>query len=127
MNTLEMAKKDLPGESIPKSGGEILLIEKGSVTARIPVKNILFVRSEHVYCRIYFVNDQRLLQRISLESLLTKLPEDKFLQVHRSCAINVDFVRSFNSSRVFLGEVEIPIGRTWRVEAVARLRAIYGK
>jgi DNA-binding LytR/AlgR family response regulator len=114
-------RKGQPRENSSPSGQETILIEKGKLSVRIPVRNILFVKSEHVYCRIFFFNDQRVLQRISLANLLRNLPEGKFLRVHRSYAINVDYVQKFSRSWIQLGGAKIPIGRTWRAEALARL------
>ncbi len=99
-----------------------IMIEKGKLRIRIPVQNILFVKAEHVYCRIYFFNDQRVLKRISLDKLMTKLPEDMFLRVHRSFMVNVNHVGKFNSSKIQIGEAVIPIGRTWKASVLPRLQ-----
>ena len=97
-------------------------IEKGKVRLRIPAKHILYVKAEHVYCRLFFPNDQRVLKRISLERLLAKLPAEKFVRVHRSYAVNVDHILNFSSTRILLGDTEIPIGRKWRGEVLEKLR-----
>ncbi|MEM9528225.1 MAG: LytTR family DNA-binding domain-containing protein [Bacteroidota bacterium] len=101
-----------------------IMIKKEKLQIRIPVKDILFVKAEHVYSRIHLVKDQRILQRISLESLLEQLPQDKFLRVHRSFIINLDHVQKFNSTKVLLGNTVIPIGRSWKASVVPKLRQI---
>lgn len=114
-------KKHNDGAEKPNS---TILIEQDKVRVQIPVQNILFIKSEHVYCRIFFTNDQQILQRISLEKLLVRLPQDGFLRVHRSYIINVEHVKKFSKKQVFIGETVITIGRTWREQVVPRLKAL---
>ena len=104
--------------------GQSIWVEKGKVRIRIPVHNILYVKAEHVYCRLFFPNDQRVLKRISLDRLTSELPSGEFLRVHRSYLVNVDYVERFNASKILIGKAEIPIGRTWRKEVVSRLQQL---
>ncbi len=100
------------------------MIEKGKLRINIPVQNILFIKSEHVYCRLFFINNQKVLQRISLEKLLDKLPEDTFIRVHRSFLVNVNHISKFNHSKVMVGDTVIPIGRTWKEKVVPVLKQV---
>lgn len=118
-----LSKKNRPGD-LTNEPSQTIQVERGKLRIRVPVQNIIFVKSEHVYCRIFFLNDQRVLQRVSLQQLLTTLPAENFLRVHRSYAVNTDHIDHFNSTRVLLGEVAIPIGRKWRPEVLERLREL---
>ena len=119
------AKERDPSTPRPgNSGRRTLMIDKGKVKVRIPVQNVLFVKAEHVYCRIFFTNDQRVLQRTSLEKLQARLPADRFVRVHRSFLVNVDHVRKYTSKKILIGDVVIPIGRTLRDRVVARLNEL---
>ena len=103
-------------------GKNSLEIEHGKLRIRISVQNILFVRAEHVYCRIFFLNDQKILQRVSIDRLLNKLAAGKFLRVHRSYVVNLNCVEHWSSTKVIVGGVTIPVGRTRREEVVLRLK-----
>ncbi|SEQ54589.1 LytTr DNA-binding domain-containing protein [Neolewinella agarilytica] len=119
-----LAKNDRNSNDPFDKEGQSIWVEKGKVRVRIPVRNILYVKAEHVYCRLFFPNDQRVLKRISLDRLTSELPSGKFLRVHRSYLVNVDYVEHFNASKILIGKTVIPIGRTWRKEAVSRLRQL---
>lgn len=120
-----MMAKDRKNKQRPTpDSSQTIEIEKGKLRVRIPVQNIIFVKSEHVYSRIFFYNDQRILQRISLDKLLEQLPADKFIRVHRSYLVNVDYVQKFNSTNILVGETVIPIGRTWRDKVLAVLHRL---
>ncbi|MEM6770354.1 MAG: LytTR family DNA-binding domain-containing protein [Bacteroidota bacterium] len=118
-DTLFFSKKEKP-----LGKPQVIEIEHGKLRVNIPVQNILFIKAEHVYSRIFFSNDQRVLQRISLDKMLAKLPQDRFLRVHRSYIINLAHVRKFNSTKVLVGEKVIPIGRTWRDQVIPKLLEI---
>ena len=110
----------------PANQPPTLVIKRNKLLFRVSVRDILFIKSEHVYCRIFFTNDQRLLQRTSLEKLLERLPEDRFLRVHRSFAINVEHIRRYNSKKIYIGDTVITIGRTLRQVVAERLREMLG-
>ncbi len=95
----------------------------GKLHVRLAVKDILYVQAEHVYARIYCSNQQRILQRISLSSLLSQLPADQFLQVHRSYVVNLDSVDSWSVELLFVDGTKIPISRNRRKEVIQRLEA----
>lgn len=104
------------------SASHIVEIVRGKIKIRLPIQNIIYVRGEHVYARIHFVNDQQIVQRISLKNLLTQLPEDIFLRIHRSYLINSDYVQAFSSKVVVMaGGHKLPVGRSRRKEVFSRL------
>ena len=45
---------------------------------------------------------------------MTKLPARHFLQVHKSFAINTDYLDSLDYACIQIGEDEIPVGRKYR-------------
>ncbi len=109
------------------SASHLVEIDQGKIKIRIPIQNILFVKAEHVYSRIFFSNDQQILQRVSLEKFLQRLPKHKFMRVHRSYLVNVEHIVKFNNTRILIGETVIPIGRSWRDKVVQRLRFLSSK
>lgn len=54
-------------------------------------------------------------------SNLEKALPQKFIRVHRSFIVNQDFISAFSSSKINLGEIEIPIGRKYKNDAMNRL------
>ena len=87
---------------------------EGKVCQRIFWQDILYVRAEHVYVRIFFRNRKSLLLRKSLRDLLLELPQDSFLQVHRSYIINPAWVSGWNSKELSIEGQSLPISRSRR-------------
>ena len=86
---------------------------------KVFLKDILYIESLKDYVRIKTEKESLITyQRISY--LEAKLPEDKFLRVHKSFIVAVDKVASLASNSVKIKEKEIPVGRNYKMN-VAKL------
>jgi DNA-binding LytR/AlgR family response regulator len=86
---------------------------------KVFLKDILYIESLKDYVRIKTEKESLITyQRISY--LEEKLPEDKFLRVHKSFIVAVDKVASLASNSVKVREKEIPVGRNYKMN-VAKL------
>ena len=84
---------------------------------KVFLKDILYIESLKDYVRIKTETESLITyQRISY--LEEKLPEDKFLRVHKSFIVAVDKVASLSSNSVKVREKEIPVGRNYKMNVV---------
>ncbi len=91
-----------------------LFIKSGYRTVRINFSDIRYIEGLDDYIRIHFISDQpSLLSLMSLKSVLEKLPEDRFMRVHRSFIVSLKHVRSIRNKYIFLDNVKIPVGDTY--------------
>jgi len=86
--------------------------------------SIAYARAEHIYVEIFFGGNRRMLHRDSLAALLETLPEEAFMQVHRSYVVNLKWVKEWRSDALFIGDAKIPISRNRRQEVMARLQSL---
>lgn len=98
-----------------------LTIKDGHSIIKIPMHEIICLESDRNYTLIHTINQRKKVVRIALTELLTDLPSDIFLRVHRSFIVNINCVTSFNSTQVYLKEIAAPIGRTYKDEAFEKL------
>lgn len=99
--------------------GEVVL-KTGTMNERVNVSDILYLKSDHVYVEVV-LKDRTLLVRKSLKALLEELPQNLFFQVHRSYAVNINYVVSFGAGILVLSGIEIPVSRSFQNELVSRL------
>ena len=87
---------------------------------KVLLKDILYVESLKDYVRVRTqTRTVTAYQRIS--NLEEKLPEDRFIRIHRSYIIAMDKVDAYSNPSVEIGGKEIPIGRNYRNEAMKAL------
>jgi DNA-binding LytR/AlgR family response regulator len=84
---------------------------------KVYLNDILYIESLRDYVRVKTTQRQVITyQKISY--LEQKLPEGKFVRIHRSFIIPVDKVTSFTATTARVGTMDIPIGRNFKNEAL---------
>lgn len=133
LKTLELIQsKHLYESKLRELGGlgvgdkqEYFFVRIGNNLKRIDVNAIQYVEVEEKYCSIYADNRQFHV-KIALKDFLKKLPETKFIRVHRSFVVNVDFISTIklNENMIFLGEHKIPFSRTYKDQLFSGINLI---
>ncbi len=101
--------------------------ERGYINIRANRKNvklfhdqILYVESLADYVKIHVLEEKPIITKEKISGIEERLP-DLFLRIHRSFLVNKDLVRSFNKEEVIVGDVSLPISRTYKKEALTHL------
>ncbi len=87
-----------------KSGGEYL---------NIYLDQIDYINSDGDYTMVY-LKDKKHLVAHPLRYWLEILPEDQFCQIHKSYIVNIQAISKVTGGQVFLSEVTLPVGRTFK-------------
>ncbi len=122
--SIEIALSNTPVEDKenPKIESDSIFVKKNNAVIKVKFKDILYITSEDIYCKIILKSDNYLV-RSSLKNLLLKLPES-FIRVHKSYIINFENMESFSYDNVQIGKIEIPVGRQYRDELLSRVDLI---
>lgn len=81
---------------------------------KVFLDSILYLKSDHIYIEMYTKTD-KIVIRNSLQEF-HKLLDDRFIRVHRSYIVNMDFVEKVGSDSLTIDEQEIPISTANRKE-----------
>jgi len=93
-----------------EANNEFLFLKSEYKIRRINFNEIKYVEGLKDYVKVYLQNeDKPILSLNSLKSLETKLPESKFMRVHRSFIVNLDKIEIIERSRIVFGKIYIPI------------------
>ncbi len=77
---------------------------------KIMVDEITHIEGMKDYVKIFTTTAKRpILTKSTLKGIEEKLPENKFLRVHKSFIINVEKVKSIRNHQITIGEHEIPV------------------
>jgi len=88
----------------------------------VPVEDILFLQADHIYVQVNLTDEKQFLQRSTLKETLEQLPEDQFVQTHRSFAVNIDQVTRWDSEYLYVQDNAIPISRSRRKRVLSLLK-----
>ncbi len=106
----KLLQKDLETEGVD------YIVVKVTQTKRhkILFRDITYIEAQQNYCNIHHRDDTQLMVRTTLNNILEQLPSDMFCQVHRSFIVNKTRITSMDSSRIYIGDVSIPVSRTYK-------------
>lgn len=81
---------------------------------KIPYDEILYLEGLDDYVKIHLNAGKKITARISMKGMQEKLPDHLFLRVHRSYIVPLNKIKSFQNKVLSLGEIEIPVGDTYK-------------
>lgn len=87
---------------------------------KVVLKEILYIESLKDYVRIHTLKD-KLVVKGNLGLFMKQLPENQFARIHRSFAVALEQVQSFNQSEVIVNGQSLPIGSSYREVFMKRL------
>ncbi len=98
-----------------ESNAEFLFLKSDYKIKRINFNDILYIEGLKDYVKVYTYNDPKpVLSLTSLKTLEAKLPESKFMRVHRSFIVNLDRIATIERSRIVFGKAYIPVSEQYK-------------
>lgn len=99
-----------------------LMIRADYKLNRIEFEDILLIEGLDDYIQIHLKNKTKIVARLSMKNMLEKLPETKFLRVHRSFIIPINKVKTVQNKVIQVDEFSVPIGETYKEEILKILQ-----
>jgi DNA-binding LytR/AlgR family response regulator len=92
--------------------------------AVIPLENIIYVQSDGPYVEFYLKDKERPeVDRNTLKKLSQELPNNQYIQVHRSYIVNLAYIRSIYSNKLILKNgIELTISRSFKTQVESALQ-----
>ncbi len=99
--------RDLAAKT-PQTSGHIFVKSKHSLV-KIILDELLFIENLKDYVRFYLKDGSKVMSLMSLKSLEEKLPEERFIKVHRSYIIGVSHITSIQKKAITINNHNIPV------------------
>lgn len=90
-----------------------LFVKDGHDWVQVKFSNLVYAKAEDNYVDLY-ETDKHTLTRITLTELLTKLPKDQFLRVHKSFIISRQKIERIEKHQVIVAGNKIPLSKLYR-------------
>ncbi len=102
--------------SKPKEGDNeemtSFFVKEGSSLIKIDIDKLMLAKADDNYTKIYTVDSSHLLSS-TLKKIEDKLPTDKFVRIHRSYIVNINFIDKIDDGYLFIDTHRLPIGRSY--------------
>lgn len=97
------------------AGNEYFFLNVDYSMVKVMFADIIWVEGLRDYLKIHLVPPAKpLVARISMKAIEEELPSSKFLRIHKSFIVSVDYITSVKKSSVFAGNMELPVGETYK-------------
>lgn len=87
-----------------------LFLKTGTRYEKLDLKELAYVKANGKYTELHFTFGKRLI-RMPLSTFIQENNNVTFLRVHKTYAVNPDFITSFSADELLLVNSKIPIGR----------------
>jgi len=110
-------QSELEAQALPsiEANSQFLFLKSEYKIRRINFNDILYIEGLKDYIKVYTTGeDKPVLSLNSMKSLEQKLPENKFMRVHRSFIVNLDRIDTIERSRIIFGKTYIPVSDQYK-------------
>lgn len=112
---LKIIESENKGENSITASSDFLFLKSEYKIKRINFDEILYIEGLKDYVKIYIKNEPKpILSISSLKALELKLPDDKFMRVHRSFIVNLSSISTIERSRIVYGKIYIPVSDQYK-------------
>jgi two-component system, LytTR family, response regulator len=92
---------------------EYLFLKVDNKMQKLQFADILYIEAMKDYVKIWTPSG-KILTLCNIKNFLEKLPENRFLRIHKSYAISLDKIDAIKSKHVEVAGKDIPVGNTYR-------------
>lgn len=102
-----------------------LFVKDGVSLTKVLLSAIRYIEAYDKYCYIHIQHKKYMIKE-RLKNISEKLPDDLFIQVHRSYIINIEAIDDIQltHSKLLIGKKEIGIGKTYRHGFLSRINIL---
>lgn len=112
INKLE--KKEIPKSFSPIKVSEArLFLRSDKKLVQVKSGEVLFVESIGNYVKVV-TGDQEIRVREKLSEIIKMLPENDFIQVHKSFLVAKNHIHTIEGNRILIRDYVIPVGKTYK-------------
>jgi len=104
-------------QNVPKNNTEntsSIFLRSNKKYIQVTLDTIQYIEAAGNYTKIVTTNNTVTI-REKISSVLLSLPENDFLQVHKSFAVTKKYINSIEGNRIFIGDHSIPIGKMYKM------------
>lgn len=97
-----------------EKGPRQIFLRQNNSYIQVNIDSILYLEASGNYTKV-ITKDTPITIRGKISDMIALLPQQEFLQVHKSFAIATTHITSIEGNRIRMGEHHVPIGKTYKI------------
>ena len=106
---------------LEQAKSDFIFVRSERKMVRINFDEILYIESLSDYIKIY-TKEKTVITRETISNMEAKLPNTKFLRIHRSFLIAIGKIETYTNEFVEVNKEELPISRTYKESVLQKLK-----
>jgi DNA-binding LytR/AlgR family response regulator len=98
-----------------------IFLQSNKKYIQVDINGILYIEAFGNYTKIVSTTDTISI-REKISTLLELLPQNNFIQVHKSFAVAPNHIKSIEGNRIFIAGFIIPIGKIFKINIIQLLK-----
>jgi two-component system, LytTR family, response regulator len=116
LNSLKQQVKSSPAN-------DFMFVNVDYSQLKLMFNDIIWIEGLRDYLKIHLKSTSKpLLVRASFKTIEPELPANKFLRIHKSFIVSLESITAIRKNSVFIKDIELPIGETFRDEVDKLIR-----
>jgi len=96
-----------------EDSNSFIYVKADKKTVKILLNEIVFIESLKDYVQIH-TSKTSIVTKNQISKLEEKLPQDKFVRIHKSFIVSISKINAFTSNTIEIKNKELPIGRNYK-------------
>ena len=105
--------RDLLGRESILQINDYLFIKQNYQFVKVNLNDLLYLEADNIYTTL-FTTGRKYVLRLTLSGILERINQPELVRIHRSYAVNINKVESFNEAEVSIGPQLIPLSRSYK-------------
>jgi DNA-binding LytR/AlgR family response regulator len=101
--------------------GNYLFIKQNYQFVKVNLADLLYLEADNVYT-ILVTSSRKYVLRLALSSTLERIDQPGLVRIHRSYAVNIHKVDSFNDAELSIGTQLLPLSRSYKDDFLQQFR-----
>ena len=101
--------------AVKETALEYIFVNVEYSLVKVIVADIIWIEGLKDYIKIHLHSTSKpIVTRMNMKAAEDELPSAKFIRIHKSYIVSVDYITAVRKSSVFIGELELPVGENYR-------------
>ncbi len=98
-----------------------IVIKDGYKLVNVPFSEMVYFVCADNYLQLLLKNGKTLLTRSTIAEMISRLPQDQFCQISRSCIVNMTFIKKVEKNNVLINDLILTITSSYRQKLIAQI------